>query len=137
MRLYFIFIFLIALSACGNNPQEEMNSAIDVALSHLSSGEGDEALDVLNEVTNDNDNAIYLQVLASAHACEAGFNEISFISTDLEGMDTTDFSSIMTSLAKFTLSDETEVDSTEYTSIKTAINVLLDSTDAAPSQTAA
>ncbi len=135
MRLYLIFLFLITLSACGNNQQEEMNSAIDVALSHLSNGECNEALDVLGEVTNDNDNAIYLQVLASAHACKAGFNEISFISTDLEGMDTTDFSTIMTSLAKLTLSDETAVDSPEYTSIKTAINVLLDSTDASPSQT--
>lgn len=134
VRIIFSLLFLVLVTGCGKNPAEEMQSAIDVALTHLSNDECDDALDALNEVDNESDNAIYLQVLASAHACKAGFDETSFISTDLTNLNTTSFATIMTSLAKLSLSDETEVDSLGYTSIRTAINVLLNSTSGNPSQ---
>lgn len=136
MRLILAFLLIIICSSCGKNPQEEMNSAIDIALSHLSEDKCDDALKALAEVDNNNDNAIYLQVLASAHACKAGYNEVRFISTDLENLDTTSFATIMSSLSKLSLSAETEVDSASYSSLKTAINVLLNSTSGSPGQTA-
>lgn len=130
-----IFILLISIS-CAKNSVEKTDEVIDVALTHLSNEECDEALDVLGEVDNDNTNAIYLQVLASAYACKASFDEISFVSVDLAALNTTSTSTIMKSFAIFSLSPETAADSTAYTSIRTAINVLLDSTTGSPSQVA-
>ena len=134
MRLNFILILILLVGGCGNNSQEEMNSAIDVALSHLSNQECDEALEVLGDVSNDNANPVYLQVLASAHACKANFSEVRFISNDLVTLDTTDLASIFSSLSRLTLSDETESDGTGYSSIRSGIQTLLNSTSGAPSQ---
>lgn len=134
MRTFTILFIILLFSSCAKNPVEEMNEAIDIALTHLSNGECDEALSVLGEITDQNDNAIYLQVLASAHACKASFNEISFVNEDLTGIDTTSGATILKSASVMNLSTETTPDSDNYTSIKTAYNILLNSTAGAPSQ---
>lgn len=133
MRPFLFLFMLFFFLSCGSNSEQEIDSAIDVALTHLSNNECDDALKVLGDVNDGSGNAIYLQVLASAHACKAGHNEVRFIAEDLESLDTTSFATILTSLTKFSLSAETAVDSDAYTSIKTGIQTILSSTAGDPS----
>lgn len=130
-------LLLIALiftfSGCSKNPADATREAIDIALTYLSDGECDEAIRVLRDA-EDTDNPVYLQVLASAYACKSNFNATQFLSTDIANLDTTDQFTIMTGLAKFTTSTETEADSDPYTAMRTGINLILDSTTGAPSQ---
>jgi hypothetical protein len=131
-----LILFLILLFySCAKSPIEESSDAIDIALTHLSHEECDDALEVLQDLGNQPSNAIYLQVLASAYACKASFNELSFIATDLTVLDATSTETIMTSLVKFSLSSETEADSDNYSNILSGINVLLGSTAGSPSHT--
>ena len=132
MRTY-LFFFIIFLSiSCAKNPEEQASEAIDRALTHLSSGECDEAIEVLEEADDQDDNPIYLQVLASAYACKADYEEIAVISDDLSGLDTSTPASIMSSLTTMTHSPETAADSADYVNLKRAINILLNSTSGSP-----
>ncbi len=131
-----LILFLILFSySCAKSPVEESSDAIDVALTYLSHEKCDDALDVLLELGNQPSNGIYLQVLASAYACKAGFNELAFIADDLTTLDATSTETIMTSLVKFSLSSESSADSDDYTNLRSGINVLLGSTTGSPSQT--
>jgi len=82
-----LILFLLFLISCGASKEDKVESAIDLALTHLSSEKCDDAL---NALKNDQDlsNPIFLQVLASAYACKAGVNSVEVIS-DLQ-----DFSSV-------------------------------------------
>lgn len=130
----FILIILLIVSACGKNTVEKTDEAIDIALTHLSARECDDALEVLQDLGMQADNGVYLQVLASAYACKAGFDEITFVANDLQNMVTTSGQTIFKSLATMSLSAETEADSLEYSAIKTGLNIILDSTSASPAQ---
>ena len=134
MRTFILLFIILLFSSCAKNPVEETNEAIDVALTHLSSGNCDEALSVLAEIGNQPDNAIYLQVLASAHACKAGFDEVAFVNNDLTSIDTTSGSTIMKTASVMSLSDDTQADSANFTAIKTGYNIILNSTAGVPSQ---
>ncbi len=134
MRTFILLFIILGFSSCAKNPVEEANEAIDIALTHLSNGKCDEALSVLQEIGNQPSNGIYLQVLASAHACKAGFNEIAFVNEDLTSIDTTSGSTILKTASVMTLSDDTEADSANFTAIKTAYNIILNSTAGVPSQ---
>lgn len=136
MRTYLIFFIIFLSVSCAKNPAEQASEAIDIALTYLSSGECDEAIDVLEEAKDQEDNAIYLQVLASAYACKADYDEIAVISDDLSGLDTTTPNSIMSSLATMTHSPETIADSADYVNLRLAINILLNSTTGSPAHTA-
>lgn len=133
LRPIFILVLFILVS-CAQNTKEKVDAAIDVALTHLSKYECDEAISVLNDAGNDNSNAIYLQVLASAYACKASFNEVSFLADDLPSLDASSPANIFKSFSSMSLSTETVVDSDEYVSIRQGISVLLNSSSGAPSQ---
>lgn len=127
MRSIFILIIILVLVGCSKKPEEKTMEAIDVALTLLSSRECDEAIEVLRDA-EDLNNPIYLQVLASAYACKGDYDEVVFISDDLQEMDTTSSATMMKSIATMTLSGETAVDSDEYVAIRTGIDLILNST---------
>ena len=133
MKNVLILFLILLFYSCAKSPVEESSDAIDVALTYLSHEKCDEALEVLQDLGNQPSNAIYLQVLASAYACKASFNELSFIATDLTVLDATSTETIMTSLVKFSLSSETEADSENYSNLLSGINVLIGSTTGSPS----
>lgn len=129
----FLFCFLV-LVGCAKTPKQEVLQAIDLAQSYLSEEKCQEAIDVLEEVGRQNDNAIYLQVLASAYACRADFNAIHFIGTDIPLIQTSS-ANLLKSLSVLTLSTETSADSSAYEDMKTALEILLYSDGGAqPSQ---
>ncbi|WPU64398.1 hypothetical protein [Peredibacter starrii] len=127
MRSLFIIFILFVLTSCAQKPEEKTAEAIDVALSHLSSGECDAALEVLQDAS-DLANPIYVQVLASAYSCKANYDEVEFISNDLSGLSTGTPAAIMKSIASMSLSPETAADSDNYVAIRTGINTILGAT---------
>lgn len=136
MRTILILFIILVFTSCAKNPKDQAAEAIDIALTHLSSGECDNAIRILEDVDDQEDNAIYIQVLASAYACKANFNEIAFIANDLADIDASSPATIMSSLAMMSLSDETAADSLAYRSIRTGIDLILGSTSGAPGQVA-
>ena len=70
MRNFLILLTILFVSACAQNPQEKLAEAIDRALTHLSAGDCDAAIDVLEDSDSDGDDPIYIQVLSSAHSCK-------------------------------------------------------------------
>lgn len=135
MRTLFIIWILIALTSCAKKPEQEVDEAIDIALTLLSSDKCDEAIDVLEDIGRQGDNAIYLQVLASAYTCRAGFNEIDFIDTEIDKIDT-DGAGLMKSLTTLIFSPESEPDSQSYSDIRESLEILLYIDDSQPSQVA-
>jgi hypothetical protein len=126
-----ITILLLALS-CAKNDTAATTEAIDVALTHLSNEECDEALDALRDVGPQNGNPVYLQVLASAYACRAGYNEIRFIADDLAAISVTTPQGLFKSLAVLRLSDETAADSEAFVDLRRALDTIYGGTAGAP-----
>lgn len=114
-------LILVLLTSCAKRLSEEVAHAIDVAQSLLSDEKCDEAIEILEDAGRQPQNAVYLQVLASAYACKSGFNTITFIAHDLDQIAPTDLFASLTSLS---LSAETEVDSLGYRSLTTALEIL-------------
>lgn len=133
MYRYLLIILVLFTTSCSKNPEDATREAIDIALSYLSDGECDEAIEVLRDA-EDLENPTYLQVLASAYACKSNFDATAFLSGDIANLVTTNQFTIMTGIAKFSTSAETESDSVAFTSMRTGINLILDSTTGAPSQ---
>jgi hypothetical protein len=134
LRNLFFLLIILLIASCAKNPTEEMQEAIDIALTHLSNGECEEAITVLEDVADQDTNPVYVQVLASAHACKSGFNEISFVANDLAAINTTSNATVFKSISILSLSTETEADSENFTNILTGINTILNSTDGDPGQ---
>jgi hypothetical protein len=123
LRLPIIFI-LVIFFGCSNSSDEQVRKAIDIAQTHLSFDRCEEALTVLQEVGPKPRNAIYLQVLASAYACRAGYSEINFLLNDLDDIQTNNFNEIFQSLSVLSLSSEIEADSANYVHLRNAISYL-------------
>lgn len=135
MRSILLILILIHTVACSKNEAEKTNEAVDVALTYLSDGKCEKAIDVLEDAGVQNNDAVYLQVLASAYACKADFNEIEFIDGDLKNITTTSAATIIKDLAGMNYSAETAADSPDFTAILTGLNYLLNSTSGDPGQT--
>lgn len=136
MRSIFVIFILSLLYSCAKKPAEEIWEAIDVAQTYLSQEKCSEAIKVLEEVGRQTDDSVYLQVLASAYACRAGYNAIRFIGNDIPTINTAS-AQLMNSLVLLSSSHETVTDSDSYTDVKTAINILLEANGGSqPSQIA-
>jgi hypothetical protein len=123
-----IIIILFFLASCAKEKTAEVASAVDLAQTYLSYDKCDDAIKVLEEVGRQNTNAIYLQVLASAYACRAGFSEINFLVNDIDSLSSPE---LMKALSTLSLSNELITDSAKYADIRTAINILLNADQAA------
>lgn len=135
MRSLFILAILLFLTSCGKTPDEEVNEAIDIALTHLSHNKCEAAIDVLEDVGRDKENPIYLQVLASAYACRAKFSELDFFDTELDKIDTST-TGLMKSLTTLKWSDQDEADQDDYVATREALDILLNVDSSQPSQAA-
>lgn len=135
MRLSLIILSLFIFVSCGKTPAEEVDEAIDLALTYLSENKCAKAIDVLEDVGRDQTDPVYLQVLASAYACRAGFNEVTFLLDDIPLIDS-DAADLMKSLTQLSLSDEDEADSDSYVDVGEALDILLNVDSNPPSQAA-
>ena len=73
----------IKLTQVADLTEEKVLDAIDSAQIHLSVGDCDRALELLEEVGEQNKNVDWLQAKASAYACKAGYNLINLFENDL------------------------------------------------------
>ena len=120
MRLLFL-TFIFFLISCGSSPEEKVASAIDRAQTYLSKGRCDEALQELDEA-QDLENAIYLQVLASAYACKADV-EIVGVITEIQDIDT---NNVFGDLSQMSFAQSANL--TSFDLLKKSLNVILSST---------
>lgn len=121
MRPYYLLFSLLFLLSCGSSKEEKIESAIDLALTYLTYDKCEDALSVLNEEV-DLQNAVYLQVLASAHACKAGINVVQIIG-EMESLET---SKVLYELAKRDFALVRNNDS--FNALTTAVNTITSST---------
>lgn len=120
--LHFLLVFsLVLASSCGNNPEEEAHQAIDQALTLLSDRKCDEAIKLLADIKDQDENPVFIKTFASAYACKAGFNMIRFVESDIAAIDN---ANLLTSISILSYSDETVVDSASYTAMKRAFTIL-------------
>jgi hypothetical protein len=127
----FGIILLIAagfmLSNCGSDAGEERDSAILQAEIFLSIGQCQQAIDVLEEVGRDVNNARYLITLSSSYACRGGFSTTRLVGTDLAAFDPpANAGAILGSFVKFSTSSlMTEARDEDYEDTLEAVNILL------------
>lgn len=97
---------------------------MDVALTHLTYKRCDEAIETLGKVSG-HGNGIYVQVLASAYACKANFNEVKFVVDDLASITSSDPSDLFKSVSILSTSPETLLESLASQSLIKASQVAL------------
>jgi hypothetical protein len=120
-----IVILTFILISCGQTTEEEVRDAIEEANLLLSSYKCDEALTILNEVGMQNTNKDYLDSLSTAYACKGNYSTTTFFTTDLPNISTAS-NSLFGSLASFSsANDMASATDTSFTSIQTAIDILL------------
>ena len=137
MRKLTFFYLCFLICSCGNKTELKVLQGIDIAQSLLSEGKCRDAIDLLEDLGRQNDNAVYLQVLASAYSCRAGLNAINFITQDIPNIQTNSINELLTSLSILSYSNETSTDSSAYTDIGRALSILLDAgASTQPSQSA-
>ncbi len=107
--------------SCGNNPAEEAAIGIDEALTLLTAEKCDQAIEILEDLDDQEENPVWVKTLASAYACKAGINVIRFVDNDIDAIDETD---LFTSISILTYSDETSLDSVKYSAMKEALRIL-------------
>lgn len=120
-RHLFLFLFFILSLSCGQRSEEEVREALDVAQTLLSAQKCQQAIDLLESVGRQADDAIFLQTLASAYACRANFRSIEFISNDLSRIDANNF---FRSISILSLSTQTVVDAPAYLDLRIALGIL-------------
>ncbi len=124
MRKYINFILIIcfiALISCAASPEEAADIGIDRALTLLSDAKCAEAIKILEDLKDQDKNPVWIKTLASAYACKAGFNEISFVDNDISNIDS---NFLLKSISILSYSDETSVDSANYLAMKKALTIL-------------
>jgi len=128
------FLFFL-LCSCGKKTSEEVEEAIDLAQTYLSDNKCEKAIDVLESVGRDRSNANYLQVLASAYSCRAGYSDIVFLTTELVKINTAP-AALMKSLTQLIFSPEIVADSVKYKALRESLDILLNVDSTQPSQVA-
>ena len=122
MKFLLILLFIFS---CAKKDEELIDSAKQEAKYFLSSKNCGKARSVLTEVGTQSDDPVWISLHAATYACDAGYSELdTLFGGNLGNLDA---SSIINSLAQFTSSNETEADSSDYTNLKRAINILLSS----------
>lgn len=121
--LFINTLILLFLFSCGKPADQKREDAILSANILLSTRQCQAAIDLLESVGRDTYNGKYMQVLASAYACKAGFSEPTFFVDELPKVGNP---GPLGGLTKFTLaSTMTSYDSESFTNLQTAIDILL------------
>ena len=119
---HFILIFsFLLISSCGNNPEEEAYQGIDQALTLLSEEKCEEAIKILENLEDQDENPVWIKTLASAYACKAGIQMIKFVANDVIAISTT---ALFQSVSILSFSNESSTDSEAYEAMKQSLTIL-------------
>lgn len=123
LKCLILFLSIFLFFSCAKTTEQEVASAIDEARYFLNSMSCSDALDVLDEVGFQSDNADFITTYASAQACRAGYTETGFLFGG--NLALIDANNLLKSLASFPESEETTADSNNFIYIQEAIMTLL------------
>ncbi len=117
--------FLLFFISCADISEEQKEDILTAQL-FLTDGQCQDALNILDAMTDITTNARWYQTYASAQACFTSFNEITFFGTDIDTLDTTDDETSFRSMALFSTSDDmTSATDIDYANLYAAVNTLI------------
>ncbi|EQC46623.1 hypothetical protein [Bacteriovorax sp. Seq25_V] len=123
MKFVGYFLVLIFVFSCGRNDKQKVEQVLESVENYLTAGKCDEAISKIGTISNQDKNALYLKLKASAYACKAGYTTTTFFTTDLSKIDATN---LLSSMATFSLSSDFDGEgNSDYDAIQTAIDTLL------------
>ena len=129
-NLVFLFTFSFLFISCGKTDELLCQDEKEEAKYYLTKENCSKAFSALDGGSCGNDDAEYIALRASAYGCQANYSELDFFDLDVSSINS---SSLLSSLAGLSSSDETEADSTEFVALQTAIQTILTSTSGNPS----
>lgn len=126
-RITAVFAFLILfLNSCGDiSDQERVDNAISLANQLLTDSDCAGAKQVLDDLGYQNLNAEYLVTYAAAQVCTTGYTTTNLFTNELSKVDSTDSSTILGSLTKFSTSSTSGSTDGNYETTLAAINTLI------------
>ncbi len=120
LPLLFCFFFLIS---CGDKREEEVELAKEKALSCLTASDYSCAINALEAIGRQNEDAKYLKLLASAYAGRSGYNSSTLFGTDIPKIGTP---SVLGGFARFVTSPDMDApDNDNFDDLMEAITILL------------
>jgi hypothetical protein len=130
--LFYRFLTLLIISqfllSCAKTDEQLCASAKDETKYYLTERDCSKALSTI-QGSCDSDDAQYVALLSSAHACKSGYSELDLFELDIDNINS---ASLISSLASLSTSDETQADSESFVSLQTAIQTILTSTSGNP-----
>lgn len=124
LPLLFTFIFLFS---CAKSEEEQIVSAKKEALYYLTHEKCTKARETLDKVDYQSDDPVYISLYSDTYACEAGYGQLATALPDMTSITATT-SDLFGTLASFSSAQaETTADSTSYTKLMQAIQVILNS----------
>lgn len=125
-KILCLLVMLTFTVSCGKTPEEEVTGNLISAEILLSTSKCQDAIDLLEGMGRQNQNAHYLKLLSSAYACRANYSTIVFFADDIALTATPapmgGVSRYSTSLPSFT---SPLIDDPKYEDLQTAIDILL------------
>tara|TARA_B100001971_G_scaffold215192_1_gene259873 strand:- start:126339 stop:127307 length:969 start_codon:yes stop_codon:yes gene_type:complete len=127
------FILLIFTSlflfSCAKPDELVCQEAKEEAKYHLTKENCSKAFSALSNACGSDDSE-YIALQASAYGCRANYSELDLFDLDIDNINS---SSLLSSLASLSSSNETQADSTEFVALQSAIQTILTATSGNPS----
>ncbi len=122
--MFLIFSILFLFSSCGSTDDQQRADAILDAVWYIEQGKCETAISTLEGVGRDLANFKYVEALASAYACKAGYSTVQLYD-DFSNIDSSvSFIGGLTKFSHATLIQNPDVDA-RYQAIQEAIDILL------------
>ena len=122
-KLSLFCLVILLLFSCGKSSEETVEQAIITAENYLGAGLCQSAIDELEKIGRQNENARYLITLASGYACRAGYDTPTFITSHLPNFATP---ATLGGTTTFSTSQTMDApDNDAYEDVQTAIDILL------------
>lgn len=122
-NIFIALSFVIFFVSCGQSDEQNKFIAKRSAMYYLSKGNCSKAKKALDEVGLDKKDAVSISLYASVYGCQASYQELDLI----ENIDVivANSTQVLGSLTELPSSQESEADSSNYTNLMNAIDVLL------------
>ncbi len=78
-----VLLIILGLTSCGKSTEESVRDALISAELYLNYSQCEDAIDTLEAVGRQTENARYVKTLASAYACRAGYSTTQFFANDI------------------------------------------------------
>ena len=129
-----VLVSLLFLISCAKKDEQVIDSAKQEAKWYLTNSKCSDAKKALDDAGFQDDDAEYVSLYASVYACSAGYSELDLLGE----IDTiaANKTQVLGTLATLGTSNETQADSSNYTNIMSAIDVILNSAGTTPSAAA-